>query len=128
MPNEPLIRKLAYTDFDNNYCTEDGICSTNGYSFNIISTDKAVVATSKLEDYPDDMHSPVLDIDVPHYLIPSSTEGHSHLYIDVPMPWDKYVKLLEVLADCGIIEPGYLRASLARGFTAVRLPHIKKDS
>ena len=36
------------------------------------------------------MHRPILDIDLPAALIPSSTPGHYHLYIDKPMEWDRY--------------------------------------
>jgi hypothetical protein len=75
-----------------------------------------------------DLHAPVLDIDIPHTLVPSSTPGHSHLYLDVEMTWAQYERLLEVLADVGIIEKGYYLASQARGFTAARLPWIKKEA
>jgi hypothetical protein len=71
-------------------------------------------------------HKVVLDLDLPAQLIPSSTEGHFHLYIDKEMPWDVYVRLLTALAAAGIIEQGYLSASLERGLTAVRLPWVKK--
>ena len=69
-----------------------------------------------------DWHLPVLDLDVPHRLVPSTTEGHSHLYIDVAVPWDKYVRLLEAMADAGILEHGYVSASIDKGATMVRLP------
>jgi hypothetical protein len=71
-------------------------------------------------------HKVVLDIDLPAKLIPSSTEGHFHLYIDKEIPWDVYVRLLTALASAGIIEQGYLSASLERGLTAVRLPWVRK--
>lgn len=74
----------------------------------------------------EDVHTPVLDIDVPASLVPSSTPGKHHLYIDVPMSWDDYCKLLDVMAEVGILEPGYVSASKARGFTAVRLPWVRK--
>lgn len=72
-------------------------------------------------------HRPLLDIDFPAAVIPSSTEGHCHLYIDKELEWKDYKKLLNVLADLGIIEHGYRGASLARGYSALRLPWIKKD-
>lgn len=67
-------------------------------------------------------HKPVIDLDVRASLVPSATPGHSHLYVDVPITWEKYERLLEALVDCGIVEPGYLGASKERGFTAVRVP------
>lgn len=75
----------------------------------------------------DGKHRPLLDIDFPAAVIPSSTEGHCHLYIDKELEWKDYKKLLNILADLGIIEHGYRGASLARGYSALRLPWIKKN-
>ena len=72
------------------------------------------------------MHTPVLDIDIPAYLIPSATPGHSHLYIDHLMTWRQYKRLLKALARAGIIEKGYADASIRRGHTCVRVPWRKK--
>lgn len=68
-------------------------------------------------------HRPVLDIDFEARLIPSSTPGHYHLYLDgilIPDPLYKY--LLKVLAQCGIIQENYAKYSIERGYTAVRKP------
>lgn len=73
------------------------------------------------------LHRPVIDIDHVVKVVESSTAGHSHLYVDVMMPWEDVVKLLEVLADIGLVEPGYVNASKARGYTAVRLPWVSKS-
>jgi hypothetical protein len=78
------------------------------------------------EQLEDPMHRPVIDIDKSVTVIPSTTSGHSHLYINHMMPWSDYVKLLEVLVEIGVVEPGYLNASLARGYTALRLPWVSK--
>lgn len=80
-------------------------------------------------DHPteDDTHRVVIDLDVPAYLLPSSTPGHSHLYIDVPISTDLLESLLITLADCGIVERGYADASIDRGYSAVRLPWVRKD-
>lgn len=71
-------------------------------------------------------HQVVLDIDVPVKVLPSSTEGHHHLYIRHDMPWEDYVKLLDVLAEIGLVEEGYVEASKREGFTSVRLPWVTK--
>lgn len=71
-------------------------------------------------------HAPCIDLDIPARLIESSTPGHSHLYIDVEMTWDQYRAILTALADAGVIEQGYLRASLLRKGTHLRLPWVRK--
>jgi hypothetical protein len=77
-------------------------------------------------DMESNMHLPVLDLDFSCVLVDSSTEGHYHLYINKEVEWDKYQKLLLCLAECGIIEEGYANASIARGYSAVRKPGLKK--
>lgn len=74
-----------------------------------------------------DIHMPVLDLDVPAALWPSATPGHTHLYIDVKVPWKKYVALLNALAAAGIIEVGFADASINRGFSSVRVPWKPKQ-
>ena len=74
----------------------------------------------------DGMHRPVLDIDFPAALIPSSTPGHFHLYLDKQMDFATYVILLDALATAGVIEKGYASVSKARGYTSARLPWVKK--
>lgn len=91
----------------------------------ITGIDKANIVTSEVKNRHR-VHKPVLDIDFPVTLIPSSTPGHFHLFLDREMSWDVYEKLLYALADAGILEEGYVSASIQRGYTAVRLPWIKK--
>lgn len=86
---------------------------------------EANVSTSIRED-ADDSHALLLDLDAPAWLIPSSTEGHSHLYVDVKIPTQQYFVLLDALADAGVIQRGYANSSKHRGGTALRLPWIKK--
>lgn len=74
----------------------------------------------------DGSHMPVLDFDIPARLVPSTTEGHFHLYIDVPMAWDKFRALLEAMRDCGIIEAGFANASINREASMCRPEWVKK--
>jgi hypothetical protein len=74
----------------------------------------------------DGLHIPVLDVDMPAMLLKSSTFGHYHLYIDKPMTWENYCKLLDVLAEVGILEPGYVSVAKKRKRTQVRTPWTKK--
>jgi hypothetical protein len=71
-------------------------------------------------------HTVMLDVDHPVRVVPSSTPGHYHLYIDVPVKHEKYFDALEALVDANILERGYVEASRARGGTHVRLPWVKK--
>lgn len=71
-------------------------------------------------------HTVMLDIDFPVRVIPSSSPGHYHLYIDRVVEHDKYFALLEALVGAEILEPGYVEASRARGATHLRLPWVKK--
>lgn len=72
------------------------------------------------------MHRPVLDIDFGAQLIPSSTPGHFHLYLDKEVSWKSFQKVLKALSAAGLIEEGYAEASIQRGYSAVRLPWVEK--
>lgn len=65
-------------------------------------------------------HAVAIDIDTNCLLIDSRTPGHYHLYIDTSLPWERYLKLLEVMAECQIIEQGYLNAAKAAKATYLR--------
>lgn len=71
-------------------------------------------------------HCPVIDIDLPCTLTPSTTPGHYHLEIDAPMSWKRYRRLLKALVKAGIVEKGYYRASAMRKESFVRLPGVKR--
>lgn len=58
--------------------------------------------------------------------VDSTTEGHSHLHIDVPMSWRRYRKLLRQLDKAGIIETRYRQHSERRGAMFLRPPHHTK--
>jgi hypothetical protein len=72
-------------------------------------------------------HLPVFDLDCRHSYIPSTTPGHGHLFLDVSLTQEEFEKLLKVLAEVGILDHGYVNASLRRGYSAVRLPWIRKE-
>lgn len=71
-------------------------------------------------------HKPVLDIDMDCVLLESSTPGHHHLFIDKEMSWENYCKLMDVMAEVGILEEGYVKASKHRKYSAARLPWVRK--
>lgn len=78
------------------------------------------------EPQPTETHKLVLDLDIPAKLIPSSTEGHFHLYIDKEIPAAEYWDLVQAFVDAGLVEPGYQAASERRGYTSARLPWVRK--
>lgn len=72
-------------------------------------------------------HAPVIDIDHNVYVIPSSTPGHFHLYIDVEMGTEQYDRMLWAMVEAGVVGRGYYRHSMEeRGQTTVRLPWVRK--
>ena len=72
-------------------------------------------------------HAPCLDIDFPARLVPSSTEGHFHLYLDREISWEKYAGLIRAMAEAGILEKGYAQQSLKRGQSFLRRPGVTKQ-
>lgn len=97
----------------------------------VLDPAKANVFSSLLQgqeiDDPDDaLHTIALDIDHRMRVVDSSTEGHGHLYIDCQMPWRDVVKLMRVMAEVGLLEPGYVKASERRLATHLRMPWESK--
>ncbi len=74
----------------------------------------------------DGLHRPVLDIDFPARLVPSSTEGHFHLYLEVALPEADYLELVRALGRAHILSPFYVKASEVRGATFCRPEWVKK--
>lgn len=91
--------------------------------------DSADIVSSKVLDGDGvtGKHMVMFDVDIPMHVEPSSTPGHNHVYFDAYVDWESFTKLLDELANCGVVEPGYVGASKARGFTALRLPWVHKD-
>jgi hypothetical protein len=123
--HEPPIPGLLYAEVKNWHSSsgdETGIDEP-------ITTDieQANIITSMVEDNVA-RHKLVLDIDMPVKAIPSTTPGHFHLYIDHEIEKDKYFALVKAMVDAGLVEEGFYGASDRRGYTAVRLPWIKKET
>jgi hypothetical protein len=78
--------------------------------------------------FDDNIHLPLFDLDgVDISLLPSVTPGNHHLYINHPIPWDKYSNLLRAMADCGIADPRWVEYCLARKSALLRHPKEEKD-
>lgn len=91
----------------------------------------------------DGMHRPALDVDVPltddHRavlrefgdlaIVPSSTPGHCHVYIDgVAFDWESYKDFLASMVSAGIVDAKYVEHSVARGQTLLRMPGTCKPT
>lgn len=85
-------------------------------------------ATAVTSELPDGSHMPVIDLDLTCMLVPSTQEGHFHLYINKPMEWEKFVAILTALADAGVVGEGYLRYTKKRGYATVRYPGVTKHN
>lgn len=72
-------------------------------------------------------HKPLIDIDFPAALIPSSTPGHFHLYLDKDMDEEQYMSFLLTLRSHEIIADGNVNQMGNHGATFLRLPWVKKQ-
>lgn len=124
LPGLTLINVTNFSDSEQHYdpATEQREPVTDLGHANAV-TSRTVA--SLLSSTP--VHKPVLDIDFPAKLVPSSTPGHFHLYLDREISWESYRKLLEVLGEIGLLQSGYVESAVSRGYSAVRLPWVKKE-
>lgn len=60
-------------------------------------------------------------------LVPSTTPGHWHLYVDKPMSWEAYEEVLAKMVKLRIISAEYFGMSIQRGMTRLRMPGVRKD-
>lgn len=72
------------------------------------------------------MHKPCLDIDTASWRVETSTPGHSHLFFNNELTWEQYSKLLDVLAECGMVDAKWVEHSKEKGETTVRYPGVRK--
>jgi hypothetical protein len=82
--------------------------------------------TNYIDKQGQPLHMPVLDLDFPCELIPSSTPGHFHLYMNKTVGWESYRTMLEAMAEAGVLEEGYVKAAIHHGGTYVRKPGVLK--
>ena len=70
----------------------------------------------------------ILDIDIPHVYVPSSTPGHGHMYFPSLEfdSVDSYFSALDRLAELGILQHEYVWAARRDGANQLRLKHDKK--
>lgn len=103
----------------------DKVLRVNEHLREVATVEEATLVSSATT-FSDDLHAPVLDLDYGAHLEPSSTPGHFHLYLDMLIEHDKYMRLLKALAECGVIQYGFADASIQRGASFVRAPGVRK--
>lgn len=117
-------RLLFWTDYKSGGTSSSGVDDEHRHETKELKDIRLI--SSRVAGGHHDMHAPVLDLDFPCRLEPSTTPGHFHLYLDREMTWENYVMLLRILAVVGILEEGYVGAAIKRRQTFVRAPWEKK--
>lgn len=74
------------------------------------------------------VHAPVIDIDFHARLEPSSTPGHFHLYLDRPVTWRAYKRILRSMVKAGLVDKEWYRLAKFRRMTVVRGPGSRKGT
>jgi hypothetical protein len=129
--SDPSYQALRWLMGEKDHVLYEAVLGNEGYEDGyprgeVFSLDLANLVSSELKDERG-THTVALDLDIPARLVPSSTPGHSHLFIDIELDWPKYERLLKALAEAGIIESGYVAVSIERQATHLRLPWIRKE-
>lgn len=75
----------------------------------------------------DGRQMPIIDLDFNFRIEESSTPGHYHIYLDVPMGRVKFTALMLVLWWTHCVEMGYAVWSIRRMGNFVRLPGTEKQ-
>lgn len=74
----------------------------------------------------EEWHYLILDLDISHYYIESSTNGHAHLVFDHKWLHENQIKkIYEVLADVGILQRGFVDMFDRREAAFIRLDKDK---
>ena len=74
-----------------------------------------------------DRHRPIIDLDIPHMYVPSSTTGHGHLYLDgLEMNDATHFTFMAMLHHYGVVKDGTLAQVKAHNMTLARPPHVRK--
>lgn len=83
-----------------------------------VCREEANLASSLCDD---GNHLPVIDLDFPARLVPSRTPGHYHLYLDMPLSWAKYQRLLRALLAADLIGNDFYDLAMKHKQTFARI-------
>lgn len=92
----------------------------------LVSSETRMHGARKLPRMPQ-THQPVFDLDFAAELLPSSTPGHFHLYLNREISWRKYKKVLKAMMKAGLIEPGWYKMTVERHAGHLRAPALVKE-
>lgn len=121
------LRLVTAVDWSRRYDDKGNLVPSNGRSTATLAGAEAVTSQWRRTGDTYD-HMILVDLDVEAALVPSSTPGHHHLYIDAEVRWEDYLAMLRAMQKCGVVEKGYVDATEARGEAYLRLPWIRKYS
>jgi hypothetical protein len=96
--------------------------------FPVVDTDEQLEPNLISSITRDGKQMPILDLDFPHHIEPSTTPGHSHLYLDVKMSKLQWAILMWALYNAGVVELGFFVWSIRRGGNFVRIPGTSKGT
>jgi len=117
--NQPILPRQLYTgEVPESYNDMGDLKPTD-------NIDEAHLVSSEIKGT--DLHAPVLDIDFPARLYPSTSFEHYHLYFERTIVWRDYEQLLWDLADNNILSFNYVNHSVKRRATFVRKPGVIKE-
>lgn len=88
---------------------------------------EANLITSCFQGEGIETHALLLDLDVEHVYVPSSTEGHGHLYVNVKLTRREWEAVMQALDNAGVIGNGFRQHSLQRGYASLRTPWVRKQ-
>lgn len=127
-PKGRVLRRLRieHTDECNAIGGNRTYCACPEDRSTVANETEAEVVCSDLPGSGGFVHKPVIDLDFECQLVPSATPGHYHLYLDRTVFSEDLFRLLEVMSDIGLVERGYFRNSVRRGYAAVRHPNKPK--
>lgn len=122
IPPRTLWKHSTLTATSDSEKIQGGVEIVEKYLTQVGTIDEANLISSELTNR---RHAPALDIDFPCQLFESKDDGHFHLYINKQMTWPQYRNLLIALGEAGLLEEGYVNASLKHEKSFLRKPIVK---
>lgn len=128
LPSWMKFNRLGHVEFKKNVSSDSEGVEHGRLKPALTVNDINVVSSQVMHGERVEGHKPIIDLDIEHLYVKSSTEGHAHLVLNVTLSDDQYERLLTTLADCGIIGYGIIENQWKKEkHTAMRLPGIKKE-